>query len=105
MSVAKPRTENPTGLKKKNELVWRESLKGPHRLTTNSRATSVTRLRLHRSPVVGWFVLWRGNYYPAIFDFFKKRTQPQIIGAETTEAPQEKTLKRNTCSSWRGFFS
>jgi len=25
----------------------------------NSRATSVTRLRLHRSPVVGWFVLWR----------------------------------------------
>jgi len=35
----------------------------------NSRATSVTRLRLHRSPVVGWFVLWREIYHQATLDF------------------------------------
>src|SRR5262249_57181912 len=95
MSVAKPRTENPTGLKKKNELVWRESLKGPHRLTTNSRATSVMRLRLHRSPVVGWFVLWRGNYYPGNFGFFKTRAQPQLMCAETTQAPHKNNREIN----------
>src|SRR5262249_23797397 len=36
----------------------------------NSPATSVTRLRVHISPVVGWFVLWRKNYYRAILDFY-----------------------------------
>src|SRR6516164_11231261 len=35
----------------------------------NSRATSVTRLRLHRSAVVGSFVLWREIYHRAILDF------------------------------------
>src|SRR5215510_1063851 len=36
----------------------------------NSPATSVTRLRVHISPVVGWFVLWRENYHRAILDFY-----------------------------------
>src|SRR5262249_36022153 len=35
----------------------------------NSGATSVTRLRLHRSAVVGLFVLWREIYHRAILDF------------------------------------
>jgi hypothetical protein len=40
-----------------------------HRLTANSLATLVTRLRVQRSTVAGHVVVWRENYRPAIFDF------------------------------------
>src|SRR5262245_57813942 len=51
----------------------------------NSRATSVTRLRLHRSTVVGWFVLWREIYHRAILDFCN------TICQNRTHAPQQTT--------------
>jgi hypothetical protein len=42
---------------------------GPHRPTINSRATSVRRLRLQRSPGVDRIDLWWENYRRAISDF------------------------------------
>jgi hypothetical protein len=42
---------------------------GPHRLTENSRATSVTCLRVHESAVVSRIDFWRENYHRAISDF------------------------------------
>src|SRR6516162_9498003 len=46
----------------------------------NSRAASVTRLRLHRSAVVGWFVLWREIYHRAILDFCNTIGTSRISG-------------------------
>ena len=69
-------------------------------LTMNSRATSVTRLRLHRSPVVGWFVLWREIYHQAILDFCntichkREIVHPKfIIGADGSVRWPDETIE------------
>src|SRR6516164_4402464 len=61
-----------------------------HRLTANSLATLVTRLRVQRSTVAGHVVLWRENYRPAIFDFCNN------IG------PSRRSLHRSAASAYRG---
>src|SRR6516225_4114762 len=58
----------------------------------NSRATSVTRLRLHRSAVVGWFVLWREIYHRAILDFCNTICQLQT-------SPYARWAVYNVCAS------
>ena len=45
---------------------------GPHRRTVNSRATSVTRLRLHEKATVDPIDFWRENCHRAISDFCNK---------------------------------
>src|SRR5262249_13471446 len=51
-----------------------------------------TRLRLHRSLVVGWFVLWRGNFYRGIFLFFNTiSTKRAYRHAATMSALEGKT--------------
>jgi len=50
---------------------------GPHRLTENSRATSVTCLRLHETATVDPIDFWRENRHRAISDFCNKIGQQQ----------------------------
>jgi hypothetical protein len=38
----------------------------------NSRATSVTSLRLYQSAITACLVFWRKNCHPAIWDFYNK---------------------------------
>jgi len=42
---------------------------GPHRLTENSRVTSVTCLRLHKTATVDPIDFWRENCHRAISEF------------------------------------
>jgi hypothetical protein len=67
---------------------------GTHRLTANSLATLVTRLRVQRSTVAGHVVLWRENYHPAIFDFCNN------IGQIRTPAAQQMHRFSMTSSAW-----
>src|SRR5271168_2983902 len=45
-----------------------KDVRGPHRLTLNSQATSVTRLRLYESAIASRFVFSRKIRRPATFD-------------------------------------
>ena len=48
---------------------------GPHRLTLNSQATSVTRLKLYELATTPWFMFSRKIRSPATFDFCNKICQ------------------------------
>jgi hypothetical protein len=45
----------------------------------NSRATSVTSLRLYQSAITACLVFWRRNCHPAIWDFYNKICQKQTF--------------------------
>src|SRR5476651_2374197 len=52
----------------------------------NSRATSVTSLRLYQSAITACLVFWRKNCHPAIWDFYNK------IGQKRTNHPRPKSI-------------
>src|SRR5271170_2183020 len=54
-----------------------KDVRGPHRLTLNSQATSVTRLRLYESAIASRFVFSRKIPRPATFDFCNTIGQQQ----------------------------
>ena len=49
--------------------LWCKDVREPHRLTLNSQATSVVRLRLYESAIASCFVFSRKIRRPATFDF------------------------------------
>jgi hypothetical protein len=51
----------------------------------NSRATSVTSLRLYQSAITACLVFWRKNCHPAIWDFYNKIGQERTMVGTAAE--------------------
>src|SRR5580693_9427590 len=65
---------------------FRVKMWGPYRLTLNSQATSVTRLRLYESAIASRFVFSREIRSPATFDFCNTITPKADMGRTLSAA-------------------